>query len=93
MPVEHVLDAQQQLTQYGQPGQRFVFATLQSGFAAGQLITVSYDPFGFSNTQMLIEDVSFSDQHDGVNYWYTVTGVIGPYDTTWVQFFGNLFKK
>src|SRR5260221_489687 len=69
----------QQLTQYGVRGTRFEFATRATGFAAGQLIPVTYAPLGFSSTQMLIEELDLSDQQDGFNIWYTVHAVAGPY--------------
>ncbi len=82
----------QGLTRYCTQGLLFTWATLQTGFAPGQLITVSYAPFGFSGTQMLVDEVAFSDQQDGFNLWYTVTAVVGPYDTNWTDFFGNIIS-
>ena len=82
----------QQLTQYGSAGQKFEFATRQSGFAQGQLITVTYAPLGFTATQMLIEQLDISDQPDGFNIWYTVHAIAGPYDVNWVSFFSRLLQ-
>src|SRR5262249_8594190 len=42
------------------------------------------------NTQMLIETVGITDSVDGYNIWYQVVAIIGPYDVTWVDFFGKL---
>ncbi len=82
----------QALTRYCTQGALFTFATLQTGFAPGQLIAVSYAPFGFAGTQMLVDEVAFSDQQDGFNLWYTITAVMGPYDTNWTDFFGNIIN-
>jgi len=82
----------QQLSQYGVSGQLFEFATRTPGFQPGQLITVTYAPLGFAATQMLIAEVDFSDQADGINIWYTVHAVTGPYDVSWVNFFANLLQ-
>jgi hypothetical protein len=78
------------LTRYGVQGQIFEFATQQSGFTQGQLIPVTYAPLGFYGAQMLIEEVSASDQTESFNVWYTVKAVLGPYDVTWQSFFGEL---
>ncbi len=84
------IEASNLLTRYAQQGILFQFSTLQSGFAQGQLITVTYAPFGFYSAQMLIESVSASDQVDGYNIWYSVTAVQGPYDQSWESFFSKL---
>ncbi len=82
----------QALTRYCTQGALFTWATLQTGYAPGQLVTVNYAPFGFSGTQMLVDEVAFSDQQDGFNLWYTITAVMGPYDTNWTDFFGNIIN-
>ncbi len=86
-------EVSQLLTRYATQGQIFEFATKQAGYAPGQLITVNYTPFNFANAQMLIESVIASDQQDGLNIWYTVKAVQGPYDTTWTNFFSTLLKQ
>jgi hypothetical protein len=83
-------EANQLLNVYAIPGTRFVFTTLISGYLPGQQITVTYAPFGFSSTKMLVESVHLDDAQDGFNIWYTITAVIGPFDATWAQFFGKL---
>jgi len=82
----------QQLTQYCAQGALLTFATRDTSLALGQLITVTYAPLGLSGAQMLISEVDASDQQDGVNLWFTVNAVQGPYDTSWTDFFGNLFR-
>lgn len=86
-------ETSQLLTRYAQQGKQFVFATLQTGYAPGQLVTVDYPPLGIANTQMLLEQVSISDQRDGLNLWQTITAVAGPYDVTWQDFFSKMFKQ
>jgi len=84
-------EAGQLLTRYGVQGALLQFTTLQSGFAQGQLITVNLPMYGLSNAQMLIEEVSASDQTDSFNIWFTVKAVQGPYDVSWIDFFIKTF--
>ena len=68
------------------------------GRAFGGTLSMADDPQTQSAIEgpgvpMLVGAVAFSDQADGFNIWYTVTAVVGPYDITWVDFFGNLLKK
>lgn len=79
----------QLLTRYGVSGTIFVGQTRDTGYAPGQLVTVNIPAHNLYSAQMLIEDVAVSDQRDGVNLWYTVTAVMGPYDVTWVDFFSK----
>ncbi len=81
------------LTRYAAQGTILEFITKSTGFAPGQLITVNLPDHQLYNVQMLIEDVSASDQIDGFNIWYTIKVVLGPYDQTWVDFFKVLFKQ
>ena len=85
--------ASQLLNRYGVQGTLLECTTLASGYAQGQLIPVNLPPFGLNNVQMLIEEVSASDQQDGLNIWYTLHAVMGPYDTTWQDFFSSLLKQ
>jgi hypothetical protein len=82
----------QALTRYCTQGLLFTFATLNTSYQPGQLITVNYAPFAFSGTQMLVDEVDVSDQQDGFNLWKTITAVMGPYDTNWTDFFGNIIN-
>lgn len=81
------------LTRYATQGTMLQFTTLAAGFNPGQLITVKLPMFGIPNAQMLIESVNASDQTDGLNIWYTVNAVSGPYDTTWIDFFSTLLQQ
>ena len=85
--------ASQLLNRYGVQATLFEGTTMQAGYAQGQLITVNVPPFGLNSVQMLIESVSASDQQDGYNLWYTLKCVVGPYDTTWQDFFSSLLKQ
>jgi hypothetical protein len=80
----------QQLTLYCKDALIFTFATLETGFDQGQLVTVTNRLFGFDKAQMLIEDVSASDSTDGFNIWYTVTAIQGPFDQNWAYFWSKL---
>jgi len=83
-------EASNLLTRYAQQGTRFEFVTRTAGYAPGQLATANYAPFNLNNTQMLIESVQAGDQVDGINLWYRVVAIAGPYDTFWVAFFSKL---
>lgn len=86
-------EASQLLTLYASQGIIFEFSTLQAGFQQGQLITVNLPVHGFNNAQMLIEQVTASDMVDGINIWYRVRCVQGPFDTSWVQFFSKMLTQ
>ncbi len=75
------------LTRYAQQGMQLQFTTLTTGYVPGELVTVNLPDFGILDTQMLIEEVSASDQTDGINIWYTVKAIAGPYDVQWQDFF------
>jgi hypothetical protein len=89
--ADGVTEANYLLNVYCVPGTcLFVFATRTSGYYPGQQITVTYAPFNFSSTKMLVASVHLDDQVDGFNIWYTISAVIGPFDATWAQFFGRM---
>jgi hypothetical protein len=67
-----------------------MFATRVAGYFPGQLITVTYAPFNFSSTKMLVQSVHIDDQIDSFNIWCHITAIVGPFDTTWSQFFGKM---
>lgn len=81
------------LTRYAVDGLVFVGNTQDSSYAPGQLCTMDLPWHGISGKQAIVESVSASDQVDGLNIWYTVTAVAGPYDGTWIDFFTSLFKQ
>jgi hypothetical protein len=89
LQADGVTEAKQLLNIYSPYGTRFTFTTQATGYYPGQQITVTYAAFGFSSSKMLIESVHIADS-EGVNVWYTITAIIGPFDTTWAQFFGKL---
>lgn len=80
------------LTRLAQQGAQFSFTTKQSGFIPGQICNVNIPQFNFNSTQVLVETVTVADL-DGINIWYQITAVLGPYDTTWVQFFSKLLSQ
>lgn len=85
-------EGSQLLTRYAQQGGQLQFTTRQKGFAPGQLCPVNMPYFGLVSTQMLIETVTITDSIDGFNIWYQVNAIVGPYDTTWVDFFSSLLS-
>jgi hypothetical protein len=91
--ADDVIEANQLLNVYCVPGAlRFVFPTRVSGYMPGQQITVTYGPFGFSSTKMLVESVHVEDPQDLYDFLYTITAIIGPYDANWANFFGKLLS-
>lgn len=86
-------EASQLLTRYAAQGTQLTCTTRTTGYAPGQLVTVNLPMHGLYNAQMLITEVSASDQTDNYNIWYTIKAVLGPYDVTWVDFFAGLLKQ
>lgn len=76
------------ISRYAQLGRRLTFKTLRGGLQQGQLLTVTIPAFALSNAQMLIESVHVT--HDGLRFWYEVAALLGPINSTWVQFFQGL---
>ncbi len=87
-----LMEASALLTRYGVQGTIFEGETLTSGYAQGQLVTFTLPSYGLNSAQMLIEELTVSDQIDGYNLYYHIKAVLGPSDTSWVQFFGSLFR-
>jgi hypothetical protein len=56
-------------------------------------VPVNLPMFGLSNTTMLLEEVSASDQQDNFNIWYTITAVQGPYDQSATYFWKKLLQS
>lgn len=83
----------QLLTRYAQQGLILEFMTRDSSFGPGQLVTVNLPDHGINNEQMLIEEVTASDQVDGLNIWYDVKAIQGPYDMNWVAFFSKTLAQ
>jgi hypothetical protein len=86
-------EAGQLLTRYAQQGTQIQFSTMVSGYAPGQLITVDMPWHALNSTQMLIEEVSSSDQADRINIWHQIKAISGPYDVSWQDFFSTLLKQ
>jgi hypothetical protein len=85
--------ASQLINRYAQQALQLQFTTRDIGFSQGQLITVNLPWHDLNDAQMLISDVSASDQYDGINIYYTIQAVQGPYDTSWADFFSKLLKQ
>lgn len=65
------------------------FTTKQSGLAPGQLLTVNLTDHAISNATAIIEQITVTEP-DGFDLWYDVIAVVGPTNTSWVQFFQAL---
>jgi hypothetical protein len=78
------------ITRNAVQGMLFEYTTLDSSYTPGEMRTYNYDPHGLNNVQMIVEKITATDQVDGVNIWYTIDAVYGPYDQTWQDFFKTL---
>lgn len=78
------------LGRYAKQGVELDFQTRDSTYMQGQLVTFNLPDFNLNNADLLVESVTASDQRDGLNIWYMVHAVMGPVDTTWVDFFSKL---
>jgi hypothetical protein len=85
--VNYVSEA---LARYSKQGLELDFQTQDSTYMQGQLATFNLPDFNLNNAELLVESVTASDQKDGLNIWYSVHAVMGPVDTTWVDFFSKL---
>lgn len=73
-------------------GLLFEYSTQDSTYTPGEMRTYNYAPHGLSNVQMIVESVTASDQQDGINIWYAIKSVYGPYDQTWQDFFSSIIS-
>ncbi len=83
--------ARAKLTQYCQGAEKYSFKTRTRGLLPGQLLTVTYEPFGFVAHEMLIESVGISAIGDDVIY--SISAVTGPAIGSWTKFFARLIKR
>lgn len=84
--------ARTKLQVYCQDVEKFTFQTRTSGLKAGQLLTVTYSPFGFSAYAMLIESVEIAEE-DSTHLIYSVTAITGPVLGSWTKFFSNILAR
>lgn len=80
------------LARFAQKAAKLTFQTSRAGLEPGQLLTVNIPAHDLNNAQLLIESVRITDE-DGILIWYDVTALLGPVNTTWVQFFGTLIQQ
>lgn len=79
------------ISRYAQLGKRLTFTTFRGGLQQGQLLTVTIPAHGLTNAQMLIESVRIT--HNGLRFIYEVSALLGPINSTWVQFFAALASQ
>ncbi len=82
---------QAQLTQWCQSAEKFQFTTRTAGLKAGQMLNVTFTPFGFASHDMLIESVNTFANDVELNY--NVTAITGPVFGSWAQLFKNFAKQ
>lgn len=80
------------LAKYAQQATTLTFQTMRSGLAPGQLLHVDIPAHNLRGVNMLIESVHLTDE-DGAVIWYEATALLGPVNTSWVQFFGTLVSN
>lgn len=74
------------LAKFATSGEIVTFTTKVAGLRAGQLLPVSLPAvWQFASPDVLIQTVSIT--HDDFEFWYSVTALSGPANTTWVDFF------
>lgn len=82
------------LSHYGQDTTVLEFDTTQRGLLEGQMLTVVLPDFNLNNKQMLITDVTLSDQMDGYNVWSHVRCVGSPYESAqWQTYWQSLMNQ
>ncbi len=84
--------ARAKLKQYCQDAEKFNFQTRISGLKAGQMLPVTYSPFGFSSHQMLIESVSITEE-DSTHLIYSITALTGPTMGSWSKLFSRMLER
>lgn len=77
------------LAKYAQAATTLRFQTSRPGLAPGQMLTVTIPAHAFDQAQLLIESVTITDE-DATTIWYDVTALLGPVNSNWVSFFGQL---
>lgn len=76
------------LVRYAQLGRRLTFTTLRGGLKPGQMLTVTLPHFNLNADLLLIESVRIT--HHDKRFWYEVSALEGPINSTWVQFFAAM---
>jgi hypothetical protein len=84
--------ASAKLQRYCQDAEKFSFQTRTSGLKSGQLLTVTYSPFGFASYDMLIESVKIAEE-DSAHLIYSVVAITGPVLGSWSKFFANILTR
>ncbi len=82
---------QAQLTQWCQNAEKFQFTTRTAGLKAGQMLNVTFAPFGFASHDMLLESVNMIANDVELNY--NVTAITGPVMGSWAQLFKSFAKQ
>ena len=79
------------LTQWCQNAEKFHFTTRTAGLQAGQLLNVTFSPFGFTSYDMLVESVNTMANDEELRY--NVTAVTGPVMGSWAQLFKSFARQ
>jgi len=79
----------QRLSRYAVIGQQFEFPIGVWGIEPGQLVTVNYPEYGFTNAAMLVEYVTVTEIASNT-LRYTIRAIQGPELGDWTKFFANI---
>ncbi len=80
------------LGKYTVNGQILLFRTTKPGLAPGQMLNVNLPPnWDYAGVQALIESVTTT--FDDFRYYWDVKALLGPANTTWVQFYQALASQ
>ena len=82
---------QAKLTQWCRDAEKFLFSTRSGGLRAGQLLNVTFSPFGFTTHDMLVESVNTMANDEELRY--NVMAVTGPVQGSWASFFKSFSKQ
>ena len=78
------------LARYGSIGRVVTCQTRSAGFAAGQLVEVTFPSHGISAEEFLIDSVSAVVNEDADELWYTVNAIAGDPYGGWQAYFRRL---
>jgi len=83
--------AKAKLANYCREAEKLTFQTYEAGLEPGQMIAVTYSPFGYTAHDMLISAVTVATEAGYL--LYSVEAVTGPLMGSWTRFFSDIVKR
>lgn len=80
------------LQKYAVIGNKVTFRTKRYGLVPGQLLTMNVPEHNLDNTEVLIENVTTTDE-GGIFLWYDITAVEGPEEGSWAKVFQKMATR